>query len=234
MSYKFRKTYPEHAKPAPESAKTDEAAGGPKMAPVPARTFPLVAAFLSREWFPMTSGLLNLVLVIVLILAFRSYRESNDLDRKAALASHTPWLSIDPNLTLTPSPDDKTLLISAQIKNCSDTPMLQVGGRFVILLNPAPIDPKTFPETQDAGTDLMPNDQRSVSTAFSEDFPTRGVFSAAALRDAVENGGVGVGIEVRYKDIFGETIKEITEIYWNKDTNKFAPLKTSITGFTPE
>jgi hypothetical protein len=234
MSYKFRKTYPEHTKPAPESAKTVEAAARPKMAPAPSGIFPPLAAFLAKEWFPVSSGLVNLVLVIVLILAFRSYRESNDLDRKAAQASHTPWLSIDPNLTLTPSPDDKTLLISAQIKNGSDTPMLQVGGRFVILLNAAPIDPNTFPETQDAGTDLMPNDQRSVSTAFSEDFPTRGVFSAATLRDAVANGSVGVGIEVRYKDIFGETIKEITEIYWNKDTNKYAPLKTIITGFTPD
>jgi hypothetical protein len=190
------------------------------------------------------SVFVQLLILFILVCTLRSYlrsnelaRESNDLNRKATMVTHTPWLSIDSQLFFIQSEEGKMVTISLHLTNVSDSPMLGLSGTLSIYHTEYGSDSCKASYIGDTSNDLMAHDSVYISNHFSQDngggpMFTDGIFVGHSFQNAIESTGVlAVEARISYHDLFGNLIKETMDIEMNPITHTYATPRTKITGF---
>ena len=185
MSHRYRKVYSEsRAKAQPKT--TTPITNSQKTAIIFSHIFSSIVAFLKKEWFPIASGLVNLVTVVVLILTWHSYLVANELNKQALWSSHMPVLKVT-GLTLVPK-GDNLFIISYVLSNNSSSPALNLRIHVEKTEN-GPFESKIF---YDSGSS-MPNSS-GVLTFYCP--------NQREWYDGLTKGGAKIYFTMTFEDIF--------------------------------
>lgn len=179
-------------------------------------------------------ALIQVFVILILTATFWMYWEANEINRKATVISHTPWLSINAAPVLNPSQDDKTLGMAFAVTNPSASPVLDLRDYldFTARLSDEEIWNMV---SKDQSADVMPNQVAIMSfsidaTKFS--FADGSTFSAQKLKNQIEAGKQSMKIYVSYSDIFSEHIRQTIEISCtDPKTGTYGVRSMSIRGY---
>ncbi len=184
-----------------------------------------VKRFFRKKW-------MEFITTVVLILTLWTYLAANGLNRKAAIIAHTPWMSADPQILLTPSSDDKSLVIATNIQNTSDSPALDSTVFWVFYPEKGAPDPNTDTTPDNKPVTIMPHDARGVEfVATSKNTNRGGEFSANSLKEQIERGDIMVRMIMRYSDVFGDKITITSDFSRDPAANVYKVRNNAVSGF---
>jgi hypothetical protein len=178
-------------------------------------------------------ALAQVVIGFILIWQLQAYEASNDLTRqsleltrKVTAIQHTPWLGIGQPMALTPTQDNKTLIMVFEARNSSDAPILWMKGNCEsVPQNSIPDAPEILlKHATDYQQCIMPSDKMPLRCNLA-------TTDAARLKDEIEKGEQTVRIVLSYGDVFSDRIVIAEDFEIDPVTNTWAIVKTSITGF---
>lgn len=169
---------------------------------------------------------------ILLIATFLMYWEANELNRKATIIAHTPWLKINEQIRveiMTDPNGGKWLRLATQVENTSDSPMLNLSGLFKAFSTDENPDPAKDPYVGETIINLMPHDSIWIQNKL--DGTSIGL-TPEQLGVKIASGELTVRILTSYQDIFKDNLKEYMDVESLKDgSNTFFMKRTNVTGF---
>jgi hypothetical protein len=210
MSYKFHKVYANrHTTNADISSPIIAKKESPKSS-----IWRSVKRFFRKKW-------LNFITTVVLILTLWVYWESNEINRKATIISHTPWVAIIPAVTTTKL-GPNLVSIDFDVENKSDYPAIDYHSSSTVF---DPSIPHQEPiDSSDKATCLMPHTIAHQGGSDNVDSPE-------AFLDKIDSGKAIIEIKLFYSDAFRDKITIAEYFAFNSKTKQFEIQKTEATGF---